>query len=630
MAPQIAWLFGARHFDDPTLWAETSRLLRVMLPAVLFLNLSGLVTGALYSLRRFSLPAFAVAAFNASIVIGALLRPDRIDSLAWGVLAGAIVQILMQLPGLQLGRLRWRLQARHPALRRIILLYLPIVLGVLVSQVAIAISYNLATQTGDESVAMMRYATTLIQFPVGLVATAVSVAILPTLARQATQPDGDTDFNATLAHGLRLVLILILPATVGLYVLAHPIVGLAFEHGDFLPSATNQTSIVLRYYLLGLPFAAVDQLLIFAFYARRNTLAPALVGVLSVGVYLVIAMILIRPLGLYSLMIADSVKHMVHAGVMTWLLQRHTGGLHDQILSTGAKAVLSSAVMGAAVWGLFLVVSPGTELLRRLVVVVGGGGIGLVTYSIILKRLYVPELDALQSLLVRKARASATQVIGLRGARCPFIIGSMTQTLKPETTRCESLSSSLYDEEYFLTACEGYDEYERSEGKELSRRLAAAFSAAGIQPGMQVLDVGSGRGEIVQHCAETGADAYGIDYSSVANQLAQRGVQPMPAGGAYRPQTISAGRMGFAQADAKVLPFPTGHFDRILMFDIVEHLYPWELQQALLEVRRVLKDDWPAGHPHRPQPLVRPVCLPRRARLSDARWTGRQIPARPT
>lgn len=185
LAPQIAWLFGARNFDDPTLWPITTQLLRVMLPAVLFLNLSGLVTGTLFSLKRFTLPAFTAAVYNATIVIVALLRPDQISSLAWGVLAGAVGQVLLQVPALDLGQLRWRWNLAHPALRKIIKLYIPIVLGVVVSQIAIAISYNLATETGDASVATMRFATTLIQFPLGLVATAVSVAILPTLARQA-------------------------------------------------------------------------------------------------------------------------------------------------------------------------------------------------------------------------------------------------------------------------------------------------------------------------------------------------------------------------------------------------------------------------------------------------------------
>jgi ubiquinone/menaquinone biosynthesis C-methylase UbiE len=154
--------------------------------------------------------------------------------------------------------------------------------------------------------------------------------------------------------------------------------------------------------------------------------------------------------------------------------------------------------------------------------------------------------------------------------------------LNKQTNQQDSVPSSLYTEEYFLTACEGYEEFVASEGQQLSRRLNAAFALAAVEPGMAVLDVGCGRGEILQHCAHLGANAYGIDYAVVAVQLSQDVI----AG-----TTGAPGKTGVGQADAKRLPFPTASFDRVLMFDVVEHLYPAELHQALLEVHRVLKPD---------------------------------------
>jgi ubiquinone/menaquinone biosynthesis C-methylase UbiE len=145
-----------------------------------------------------------------------------------------------------------------------------------------------------------------------------------------------------------------------------------------------------------------------------------------------------------------------------------------------------------------------------------------------------------------------------------------------------SLSPHLYTEEYFLTACEGYEEWLVSEGNHLSRRLASAFAVAKVEPGMQVLDVGCGRGEIVRHCAELGADVYGIDYAPVAVQMTRDLI------GTLDPDS-ARGKTGVARSDAKFLPFPANSFDRALMFDIVEHLYPWELHRALLDVGRVLK-----------------------------------------
>jgi ubiquinone/menaquinone biosynthesis C-methylase UbiE len=155
--------------------------------------------------------------------------------------------------------------------------------------------------------------------------------------------------------------------------------------------------------------------------------------------------------------------------------------------------------------------------------------------------------------------------------------------LERERQEQQPIPSTLYTEEYFRTACEGYDEFNASEGEHLSRRLASAFSLASVEPGMRVLDVGCGRGEILRHAAQLGADVFGIDYAQVAVNMSQQVIAPLDG--------VTPGKMGVAQADAKTLPFPTGYFDRVLMFDVVEHLHPWELQEAMLEVRRVLKPD---------------------------------------
>jgi ubiquinone/menaquinone biosynthesis C-methylase UbiE len=145
------------------------------------------------------------------------------------------------------------------------------------------------------------------------------------------------------------------------------------------------------------------------------------------------------------------------------------------------------------------------------------------------------------------------------------------------------LPSTLYTEEYFRTACEGYDEFNATEGEHLSRRLSAAFTLAEVTPGMSILDVGCGRGEILRHCARLGATAYGIDYAEVAVRMSQRVIRSF--------DSDMRAKTAVMQADAKRLPFPDEAFDRVLMFDVVEHLHPWELHTAMREVHRVLKPD---------------------------------------
>ncbi len=153
-----------------------------------------------------------------------------------------------------------------------------------------------------------------------------------------------------------------------------------------------------------------------------------------------------------------------------------------------------------------------------------------------------------------------------------------------DSSQQPSLPSELYDETYFLTSCEGYELFLTSEGEHLSRRLTQAFALASVAPGMRVLDIGCGRGEILRHCLRQGIEAYGIDYAEVAARMSRA---TLDAEMVARPEQPVQG--GVCRADAKQLPFAGRYFDRVLLFDVVEHLYPWELHQALLEVGRILK-----------------------------------------
>lgn len=400
MTSQVAWLVGAHEFEQSGLTETSIRLMRLTTPAVLFLSISSILTGALLALKRFSLPAFTAATFNASIVIVVLLHQE-INGLVWGLLVGSILQVAIQLPALRDASLRWRFDWRHPTIRRILRLYAPIVAGLAVDQAARALSYNLAIRTGDASLTYMRWATTLIQFPLGLVVTALSLAILPTLSRQAS---GQLrEFKDTLASGIRLVTVLILPATAGLFALATPIIALLFEHGAFTGYDTTVTALVLRVYLFGLPFAAVDQMLVFASYARKDTWRPALAGVISIAIYSVTAVLLLNPLGLLSLMVADATKHVIHTLLMLRLLERQLGGLHGYgIQLTSLKSMVAAAITGLVAYGVVgLVIGalPARGFASDLILVSVGGFTGLLSYVVVALLLGIPEVNALPALM---------------------------------------------------------------------------------------------------------------------------------------------------------------------------------------------------------------------------------------
>nr|HID13478.1 murein biosynthesis integral membrane protein MurJ [Anaerolineae bacterium] len=408
LAPQVVWLMAGGL--DPALQAEATRLLRTMLPAVLFLNVAGIIAGTLYALKRFAFPAFTAAAYNAAIVALALLLGRRLGvaSMALGLLAGAALQVALQWPGLRDARLRFVLDTGHAALRRIGRLYIPIALGLIVDMLGVALSYNLASRTGDQSIPWMQYSATLIQFPLGLVSLAVSIAILPTLSRQAAG-GGSGSFKATLAQGLRLVLALTIPATVGLWVLATPIVALVFEHGDFTPADTLATVAALRFHLVGLIFAAVDQPLIFAFYARKDTWTPALVGVATVILYVILALAptLFVPLTLNGLILANSLKWAAHASLMLILLRRSIGGLsRHRVWRLVLKAAVASAVMGTAVHlmaeGMTQIVPAG--LVGEALLVGGAGLVGTAIYALLAVLLQMEEVGLVGQALLEWGR----------------------------------------------------------------------------------------------------------------------------------------------------------------------------------------------------------------------------------
>jgi len=404
-APQLVWLM-AGGLSPPTQELATD-LLRLVLPAILFLNLAGILTGLLYALKRFTLPAFTAAIFNTAVVAIALVLGRRwgVHSMAVGLVIGALLQVLLQLPGLRDARFRLALDLKHPALRRIGRLYLPILIGLAMDNLlSVILSYNLASRLGDSAISWMEYAAQIIQFPLGLVAAAVSIATLPTLSRHAAAERAGP-FRATLGQGLGLVLALVIPATFGLFVLSQPLVALVFEHGDFTFADTLAVAEALRFHLLGLIFAAIDQLLIFAFYARKDTLAPALVGMGTTILYAFTA-IGLSWLGLLTLpllILTNSLKWAAHAVTMLALSRRRLGSFNGrQLWILTVKAISASLVMAGAVWGAVRglgVIAP-AGLPGEFLVVAGAGVVGTLVYGLLALALGVKEIPLLYAAFV--------------------------------------------------------------------------------------------------------------------------------------------------------------------------------------------------------------------------------------
>jgi len=485
LAPELIGVLGIGFAPDVR--ADAIGLVRLMLPATFFMAISGIFTALLYARQRFVLPAFVNTAYNAGIIVIALLlsRVFGIQSLVLGVLVGALMQVVLQLPGLRGLKVRPSLDFSHPGLRRALKLYLPVAVGFLVTIAGIFLDRNLASRTGEGSMASMRFATTLIQFPLGLVSVALSAAILPTLSRQATAggrtqasrtavpmagsapaksaehaglspepkglpfgpagedasgdpkelqapptvplglgtldaPTGSAapadlgtqtaggdarmlsdagGYKSTLALGIKLAMIAMIPAMVGLMVLREPLVRILFERGRFGAFDTERTALAFLAYAPQLPFVALDQLLIAAFYARKNTLTPVIIGVVSVGFYIVTALTLIGPWGMPGLALANAVQNSSHAVILFVLLWRAIGGLSDfGIGRTTLKVCMASAVMGVVTGGLL------GWLGGSIAGLLAAAASGAAAYVVLAWALGVEELRLFSSLVRRRLR----------------------------------------------------------------------------------------------------------------------------------------------------------------------------------------------------------------------------------
>ncbi len=413
VAPLIALLVGGGFRAE--LLRLTASLIRLILPSLVFFAAWGVTVAVLYARQQFVFPALASAVYNLGIVLAATFLADRLDAaaLSLGVVFGALFQLLIALPGLRGLRLRPRFDLRHPALRRIVILYLPVIGGLVVANLGIIIDRNLASRTVDQALGWMRYATQLYQLPLGLVSVAIATATLPALARLTDDPE-NRQFRRTLAGALRLVLVLVVPAMVGLLVLGRVGIRLVLEHGVFSAADTTQVTRALLFYLPGLPFAAIDQPLVFAFYARKDTVTPVLVGIVGVGAYLLVGPLLAFALhvGFIGLVVANSVQLITHCIIMWILLERRVGTMAGLgMLATAGKTLAAAAVSGLAMFlalGVLRSFIPEQGRLAVATLFLGAALAGAVVY---LAGLYILRVEEL-STLARMVRARLGRLAG--------------------------------------------------------------------------------------------------------------------------------------------------------------------------------------------------------------------------
>jgi putative peptidoglycan lipid II flippase len=349
----------------------TIRLNRIIFPYILLVSLAAYSMGLLNSLRHFAVPAFAPCLLNISIIVFVLLFKEGIKGLALGVLVGGVLQLAIQIPVLYKKGFRPKLfrRFRHPAAFTMGRLMLPRVLSSCIYQLnnfIDSIFGSLAWIVGEGGVAVLYFSYRLIQFPLGVFSHALSQAILPTLSTQALE-DSPLRLKATLSWGLRSTFFVMLPASVGFMVLAHPIVSTLFGGGRFDLTSVHITAQALFFYSIGLFAYGATRILQNCFFALKDTMTPTKVAGLALVVNVSLNVALMFPLKVAGLALATSLSGINTFFILFWLLRKKLGGLGArQIFVSFLRILLASIGMGGVCYFVSKSAFPGGETLEKV------------------------------------------------------------------------------------------------------------------------------------------------------------------------------------------------------------------------------------------------------------------------
>lgn len=347
------------QFEDPEALSLTVRLTQVNMPFLTLIAVAAALMGMLNGFRHFFVPAISPALFNVCfIACTAILTPwfmhigvEPAMALSAGMLTGGLAQVVAQVPTLRgLGyRHRWVLDPKDPGLREVLLLMGPGTIGVAAAQVNLFVNTVLATAEPG-AVAALQYAFRMIYMPIGIIGVAIATAAVPEISRHAAAGRHD-DMRATVSSGIRLMLVLSVPATVGLMVLAAPIIELLFERGAFDDTSTAITAAALFFYAPGIVGYSVVKIASPCFYAMKDARTPITISLVTIGTNLVLNLTLNAIMGFTGLALGTAIAANVNALLLLVMLARRIGGVDGpRLIWSLLRITLASLVMAAAAW----------------------------------------------------------------------------------------------------------------------------------------------------------------------------------------------------------------------------------------------------------------------------------------
>jgi putative peptidoglycan lipid II flippase len=336
MAPWVALIFAPGFSRDVAKLALTADLIVWTFPYLLFISLTGFCGAILNTYGRFAVPAYTPVLLNLSLIAAAVFwaptMPEPALGLAMGVMLAGVLQLLFQLPSLHALKLTpkpvWDTQ--DAGVRNILMLMVPALFGVSVSQINLLFDTVLASLLPNGSVAWLYYSDRLTELPLGVFAIAIATVILPALSALNTRAAAD-EFSQTLTWAVRNVLLIAVPATVALWLLAEPILTALFQYGAFTTNDVTMAAASLRAYTLGLGAFMLIKVLAPGYYARQDMKTPVKIGIVAMVSNMVLNVLFVFPLMWYfdmghvGLALATSASAWINAALLYRGLRR--GGI---------------------------------------------------------------------------------------------------------------------------------------------------------------------------------------------------------------------------------------------------------------------------------------------------------------
>jgi len=363
LAPFIVMLFAPGYIGNEAQFDLATHMLRITFPYLMAVSLVAYAGSILNTFGQFAIPSFTPVLLNICMITAAVFVSPMFDepivALAWGVFVAGIVQLALQLPFLQriglLPKPKWGW--KHSGVRRILKLMAPAVVGSSVAQINLLLDTVIATFLVSGSLSWLYYSDRLMEFPLGLIGVTLGTIILPRLSRQVAN-QADAGYRDTISWALRVSILVGLPATVGLVMLAGPMISTLFEYGAFTPADTMLSSYSLVAYSIGIPAFILIKIFAPAFFARQDTKTPVRIGIYALISNMVYNLMLVIPMVYFDfiaphtgLAIATTLSAIQQSYMLYQeLKKRNLYELTDTVTTLVKRSLPALLVMGVVLW----------------------------------------------------------------------------------------------------------------------------------------------------------------------------------------------------------------------------------------------------------------------------------------